>query len=80
MHCQVPVITILVTTTEIPNVITTTLENEEVPQVMTGTSLLKIEWCANGCDVDYKEEDETREEVLGEVVKVRKSRKKNMLS
>ena len=37
---------------------------------MTGTILLEIERCANDCEVDYKEEDETREDVLDNVVVV----------
>ena len=37
---------------------------------MTGTILLEIERCANHCEVDYKEEDETREDVLDNVVVV----------
>ena len=57
-HRQVPVITTLVTTE---------LENEEVTQIITGTTLLEIEQCADDCDVDYKVDDETREEVLDEL-------------
>ena len=65
-HCQVPVITALVTTTDI---VTTTLENEEnTSQIIKDTTLLEIEQkieqesMCNDCKVDYKEEDETREE------------------
>ena len=72
-HCQVTVITALVTTTEIADVITTTLENEEnTSQIITNTTLLEIEQkfepesMCNDCEVDYKELDETREEVLDE--------------
>ena len=76
-HCQVTVITALVTTTEIADVITTTLENEEnTSQIITNTTLLEIEQkfepesMCNDCEVDYKVEDENREEfaqVLDEV-------------
>ena len=50
--------------------VTTELENEEVTQILylTGTILLESKRCANDCEVDYKVEDETREEVLDEVV------------
>ena len=65
-HCQVPVITALVTTTDI---VTTTLENKEnTSEIITDTILLEIEQkieqesMCNDCEVDYKEEDETREE------------------
>ena len=65
-HCQVPVITALVTTTDI---VTTTLENKEnTSEIITDTTLLEIEQkieqesMCNDCKVDYKEEDETREE------------------
>ena len=43
-HCQVTVITALVTTTEIADIVTTTLENEEnTAQKITDTTLLEIE-------------------------------------
>ena len=65
-HCQVPVITALVTTTDI---VTTTLENKEnTSEIITDTILLEIEQkmeqesMCNDCEVDYKEEDETRKE------------------
>ena len=68
-HCQVPIITALVTSTEIADVITTILKNEEnTSQITTDTPLLEIEQkiepetMCNDCKVDYKEEDETREE------------------
>ena len=62
-HCQVPVITTLVTTTEITDA---TLENEEVTEIMTNPTQteegIEPKSVCNDCEVDYKEEDETREE------------------
>ena len=68
-HCQVTVITALVTTTEIADIVTTILENEEnTSQIFMDTALLEIEQkieqesMCDDCEVDYKKEDETREE------------------
>ena len=62
-HCQVPIITILVTTTEIADA---TLENEEVTEIMTNPTQteegIEPKTECNDCEVDYKKENETREE------------------
>ena len=62
-HCQVPIITTLVTTTEIADA---TLENEEVTEIMTNPTQteegIEPKSVCDDCEVDYKEEDETREE------------------
>ena len=62
-HCQVPVIASLVTTTEIADA---TLENEEVTEIMTNPTQteegIEPKLVCDDCEVDYKEEDETREE------------------
>ena len=65
-RCQ---ITALVTTTEIADIVTTTLEKEEnTSQIITDTTLLETERkieqesMCDDCEVDYKEEDETKEE------------------
>ena len=69
-HCQVTVITAFVTTTEIADIVTTIFENEEnTSQIITDTALLEIEQkieqesMCDDCEVDYKKEDETREEL-----------------
>ena len=68
-HCQVPVITTLVT--EIPDA---TLENEEVTEIVTNPTQIEDSTepgsLCDDCEVDYKVEDENREEfaqVLDEV-------------
>ena len=62
-HCQVPIITTLVTTTEIADA---TLENEEVTEIMTNPTQteegIEPKSVCNDCEVDYKKENETREE------------------
>ena len=62
-HCQVPIITTLVTTTEIADA---TLENEEVSEIMTNPTQteegIEPKSVCNDCEVDYKKENETREE------------------
>ena len=70
-HCQVPVIATLVTTTEIADA---TMENEEVTEIMTNSTQIEDstepESMCDDCEVDYKVEDENREEfaqVLDEV-------------
>ena len=62
-HCQVPIITTLVTTTEIADA---TLENEEVTEIMTNPTQteegIEPKSVCNDCEVDYKKENETGEE------------------
>ena len=62
-HCQVTIITALVTTTEIADA---SLENEEVTEIMTNPTQteegIEPKSVCNDCEVNYKEEDETREE------------------
>ena len=59
-HCQVPVITTLVTTTEIANLNVITPENEEVTEIVTDPTLVEIEEemvpesLCDDCEVDYK--------------------------
>jgi hypothetical protein len=68
-HCQVPVITTLVT-----EILDVTLENEEVTKIVTNPTQIEDSTepgsLCDDCEVDYKVEDENREEfaqVLDEV-------------
>ena len=68
-HCQTPVISSLVTTTE--NAVTTTKENSKILTNPTALELKKeteIEYMCDDCEVNYKEEDQNEfAEVLDEM-------------